>query len=122
MRAILLRSHVLALGLIMPFHMMAEQTSATLTNQDFKRITIRSGPKTDCLVPITTPGDRLGSNVSIPGESIQNRYDPTGWVLLQTVPGVVKAVSFTSPTVGYMAAELGVILEPARIIELKRQP
>lgn len=109
-RAILLRSLVLALSLIMPFHIMAEQTTGALKrNQDFKRITIRSGPKTDCLVPITSPDDRLGSNVSILTESIQKRDDPTGWVPLQTVPGVVKALSFASPTVGYMAAELGII-------------
>jgi photosystem II stability/assembly factor-like uncharacterized protein len=90
---------------------MAEQTIRTSTgNQDFKRITIRSGPKTDCLLPITSPHDRLGSNVSpIRTESIQKREDPTDWVPLQTVSGVVKALSFTRPTVGYMAAELGLI-------------
>jgi photosystem II stability/assembly factor-like uncharacterized protein len=109
-RAILLRSYVFALGLIMPFQIMAEQTTRTLTrNQDFKRITIRSGPKTDRIVPITAPDDRLGTNVSVLTEPIHNREDPTGWVLLQTVSGVVKALSFTSPTVGYMAAELGII-------------
>ena len=109
-RAILLRSYVFALGLIMPFQIMAEQTTRTLTrNQDFKRITIRSGPKTDRVVPITAPDDRLGTNVSVLTDPIQNREDPTGWVPLQTVSGVVKALSFTSPTVGYMAAELGII-------------
>jgi len=33
----------------------------------------------------------------------------SGWTFQQTVPGVVKAISFVNPDVGYMAAELGVV-------------
>lgn len=85
--------------------MVYGQTNLTITtNQNFNRVIVNNNLSSEYSVPVMSPNDRLMTDFSNRNDNILS-----DWTLLQTVSGVVKAVSFVNPNVGYMAAELGVV-------------
>ncbi len=100
-------SAVLFFSLILSSGQAPAQTSGEITTKDgFSKVTIKDGNKTITTLPVMPPDAPL--NAVIPGGRNEN-VEQSGWVLQQTVSGVVKAISFVDPNVGYMAAELGVV-------------
>ncbi len=98
---------IISLSFILSFRLVSGQTSGLVTtNDNLNRLTLTNGTRTISSVPVTSPSSRIMSDQS--AGNIQN-VQIAGWTLLQTVSGVVKAISFVNPTVGYMAAELGVV-------------
>ena len=98
---------VLTVSLVLSFNMLMAQTSGEITtNNGFTKLTIKNGNKTIKTLPVMGPDARV--KTSVPVEGNQNS-GISGWALQQTVPGVVKGISFANPDVGYMAAELGVV-------------
>ncbi len=100
-------SAVLFFSLILSSGQAPAQTSGKISTKDgFSKVTIKDGNKTITTLPVMPPDAPL--NAVIPGGRNEN-VEQSGWVLQQTVSGVVKAISFVDPNVGYMAAELGVV-------------
>ena len=98
---------ILSLSFILSFRLVWGQTAGVVTtNNNFNRLTVSNGNRTISSVPVMSPASRVMSDHS--AGNIQN-VELAGWNLLQTVSGVVKAISFVNPNVGYMAAELGVV-------------
>src|SRR5690606_8556590 len=83
-----------------------QKTYSLSSDENFNRVTILSGIKTERVVPVISPGETLAPSHN---NIIQDNPDLTNWTPIQTVPGVVTAVSFVNPNVGYMSAELGVV-------------
>jgi photosystem II stability/assembly factor-like uncharacterized protein len=95
--------------IIFPLQLVWGQANWTLTtNKSFNRITLKNGSNIITSVPVMSPADKIMNNVSVSDVSVKNSL-LEDWTPLQTVSGVVKAVSFVNPDVGYMAAELGVV-------------
>src|SRR5574338_1525432 len=98
------------LCLIIPLQLVMGQTSWSLsTAGNFNKVTVRNNSDQIITVPVMSPEDQMMvvKSPTINGE--KNNILLTGWTQLQTVSGVVKAVSFANSTVGYMGAELGVV-------------
>ena len=98
----------LFINLFLPYSDLRAQNNWTVsTNGNFNKLSIHNGTSTVTSVPVMSPGDRMTTDISFTGNSLNGQI--AGWTALQTVSGVVKAVSFVNPDVGYMAAELGVV-------------
>ncbi len=98
---------ILVLCFILSSALVSGQTSRVLQTKDnFNQVTLTNGNELISTIPVTSPSSVLMSGHS--AGKIQN-VELAGWNLLQTVSGVVKAISFVNPNVGYMAAELGVV-------------
>ena len=102
---------IVIMSLIFQVQVLWGQTNWSLTtNKDFKRLTINNGAETLSTIPVISPSDQMMNDFSSVIKSAPTGL-LTGWTPLQTVSGVVKAVSFVTPTVGYMSAELGVVFK-----------
>jgi photosystem II stability/assembly factor-like uncharacterized protein len=99
-----LLSVAIALSLL-PLKIVSGQTNRNIiTDKNFNRLVVNNNLSTEYAVPVMSPNDKLMTDFSKQNDNILS-----GWTLLQSVSGVVKAVSFVNPSVGYMAAELGVV-------------
>jgi photosystem II stability/assembly factor-like uncharacterized protein len=97
------------LCLIIPLQLTLGQTSWSLSTVDnSNKVTVRNGSNIITSIPVMLPNDQM-MVIKSPLNTEQNNLLLTDWTQLQTVGGVVKAVSFANSTVGYMAAELGVV-------------
>ncbi len=95
--------------LVISENVLCQENSLRITKQGFNRIVIQSPSGTERIIPVTSSEDQLPGNISVVNESIKNINSSSDWTLLQSVEGVVKAVSFATPLVGYMAAEGGLV-------------
>ncbi len=102
--------NILILGFIFPLQLIWGQTYWSLTTgENFNRVTIHNGLNTEYSFPVMSPGDQMNNDFSSTNVSAQNDNLLANWTPLQSVGGVVKAISFVNPEVGYMSAELGVV-------------
>jgi photosystem II stability/assembly factor-like uncharacterized protein len=72
--------------------------------------TLATGDRVHAKIPSELPGAKKGTAEAVPRARVgsQRRPESNPWRLQATLPGtVIKDISFASPTVGYVAAELG---------------
>ena len=100
----------LLVGLIFPLQIIWGQTYWSLTTiKNFNRVTVHNDLQTEYSFPVMSPDDQMKTDFSSLNGSVLSNNLLTNWTPIQTVNGVVKAVSFVNPDVGYMSAELGVV-------------
>jgi photosystem II stability/assembly factor-like uncharacterized protein len=96
------------MGLFFSLQIKGQTNWIVNTNNNLTGISILSGTSTLSSVPVMSPSDPMMTDFTS-NKGTGNNFLVTDWIPLQTVSGVVKAISFVNPQVGYMSAELGVV-------------